>query len=100
MAWDAARDSQARPGAGDTPPGASSGPNPLQVNDDGLLAAFNRGVTDDRGPNSLNEDSYLTPAEGGLPSTATPPEPPTPSDSYTATSYQYPTPREHGTLGF
>jgi hypothetical protein len=100
MAWDASRDSQARPGAGDTPPGPSRGPNPLQV-DGGLLSQFGRGIDDDRGgPGgnlTLNEADYRESDQG--PGGSTPPAP-TPPDSYVPGAYQYPTPRPRGEMGF
>jgi len=95
MGWDQTRDSQARPGAGDTPPDARPGPNPLQ-SDDALISEFGRGVTDDRRP-GLNEYDYRESDQG--PGGSAPPAP-TPPDSYTATSYTYPTPRPGGGTGF
>jgi hypothetical protein len=96
MAWDAARDSQARPGAGDSPPGPSRNKrDPLQL--DNQLTDFNRGVYDDRGEASvnpqLNEWDYREQDQRGGGMT-----PPAPQTAPARDRFTYPLPGPQGRL--
>ncbi len=56
--WGPARDSNAGVGTGDFDYHPDSVDNKLRP-------GFERGISDDRGPGSLNENDYRVPAEGG-----------------------------------